>query len=134
MRPEMSLKTAMIAVASVLLATGGQLLLRSGMKSVGYIGGERLKQPLMLVWRVATTPNVIFGLALFVASAGIWLVVLSRTSLSLAYPFAGLTYVLTTLFARYVLHEKVTGLRWAGVMMIVVGIIIIGKTAPPELN
>ena len=58
------------------------------------------------------------GLALFGLSALVWLVVLSRASLSFAYPFAALTYVLILLFDRFVLDEQVPALRWAGVAFI----------------
>ena len=55
------------------------------------------------------------GLLLFGVSALVWLVVLSRASLSFAYPFASLTYVLILLFDHFVLDEQVPPLRWGGV-------------------
>jgi drug/metabolite transporter (DMT)-like permease len=58
----------------------------------------------------------------------VWLVVLSRASLSFAYPFAALTYVLILLFDQFVLDEQVPGLRWAGVAFIGVGIILVSQT------
>ena len=68
------------------------------------------------------------GLALFGLSALVWLVVLSRASLSFAYPFAALTYVLILLFDRFVLEETVPPLRWGGVGFIAVGIFLISRT------
>ncbi|HLF69687.1 MAG TPA: EamA family transporter [Actinomycetota bacterium] len=129
-RDRKMLRTAAVALLSVLLATGGQLLLKSGMTQVGYIGKEKLGSPVKLVLHVLTTPQVLLGLLLFVFSAAVWLVVLSRVPLSFAYPFVGITYVLTTLFARFVLHEHVPSLRWVGLALIVSGILIIGRTAP----
>lgn len=126
------LKTSALALLSVVIATGGQLFLKAGMDRVGYIGGGRLSNPISLALTVAKTPQVIVGLALFGLSAATWLLVLSRVPLSFAYPFAGLTYVLTALFARFVLHEKVPGLRWLGIALIITGIVTVGITSPPD--
>jgi drug/metabolite transporter (DMT)-like permease len=73
-------------------------------------------------------PFVWAGLALFGVSALVWLVVLSRASLSFAYPFAALTYVLILLFDRFALDEPVPVLRWGGVGFITVGIFLISRT------
>lgn len=127
-------KTAALAIFGVMVATGGQLLLRSGMERVGYIGADRIKKPIALALQVATEPRVIVGLFLFVLSAAMWLVVLSRVPLSIAYPFAGLTYVFVVTFSRFILKEHVPALRWFGLLMIVAGIILVGRTAPPGLE
>jgi multidrug transporter EmrE-like cation transporter len=127
-------KTALLALISVAVATLGQLLLKSGMSRVGYVGSDRLSQPTRLVVEVIKTPQVWLGLGFFGISAAVWLVVLSRAPLSFAYPFAGLTYVLITLFSRFALHEHVAGARWAGILLIVAGIILVARTAPPGLE
>jgi drug/metabolite transporter (DMT)-like permease len=68
------------------------------------------------------------GLLLFGVSALVWLVVLSRASLSFAYPFASLTYVMILLFDLFVLDEEVPPLRWGGVAFIGIGIFLISRT------
>jgi drug/metabolite transporter (DMT)-like permease len=68
------------------------------------------------------------GLVLFGVSALVWLVVLSRASLSFAYPFASLTYVLIVLFDRFWLNESVPALRWGGVALIIAGIVLVAQT------
>jgi len=128
----MGIKTTILALFSVVLATAGQLTLKTGMTRVGYIGTERLGKPLKLLLQVATTWQVLLGLTLFFVSAGFWILVLSRVPLSFAYPFAGLTYLLIALFGKFVLGEHVPGLRWLGIALIIAGILLVGKTAPPE--
>ena len=51
-----------------------------------------------------------------------------RTSLSFAYPFVSFTYIVILLFDGLVLHETVSGLRWAGVAFIVAGILLVSRT------
>jgi drug/metabolite transporter (DMT)-like permease len=112
---------------SVLLAAGAQLTLKHGMNQVADSTGA-LKLTAESVRDVLTTPAVWGGLFLFGLSAIVWLSVLSRTSLSFAYPFASLTYVLILLADRFVLNETVPALRWAGVFCIMVGIVLVAQT------
>ena len=78
---------------------------------------------------VATTPTVWLGLVLFGLSAVVWLGVLSRVSLSFAYPFASLTYVVIVVVDRFVLGQSVPSARWIGVAAIVAGILVIARTS-----
>ncbi len=118
---------AMILV-SVGLAAVAQLTLKHGMNQVRARSGV-VELSLGSLKAVAMTPYVWAGLALFGVSALVWLAVLSRASLSFAYPFAALTYVLILLFDHFVLDEPVTALRWGGVAFIVAGIFLISRTA-----
>lgn len=129
----MPIKTALLALCSVSLATGGQLLLKAGMSRVGFIGSDRLANPVGLLFQMLKTWQVPVGLVVFFVSAGFWLLVLSRVPLSFAYPFVGLTYILITLFGKFVLHESVPGLRWAGLALIIAGILIVGRTSPSDV-
>jgi drug/metabolite transporter (DMT)-like permease len=112
---------------SVLLAAGAQLTLKHGMNQVADSSGA-LKLSASSIKDVVTTGAVWGGLLLFGLSAMVWLAVLSRTSLSFAYPFASLTYVLILLADRFVLNETVPALRWAGVFCIMVGIVLVAQT------
>ena len=112
-------------LASVLLAAVAQLTLKAGMDRVGETDGA-----LALFKGAAATPLVWLGLVLFGFSALVWLIVLSRTSLSFAYPFASLTYVLIVVFDRFVLHDLVPAGRWLGVALIVAGILVLASTIP----
>lgn len=118
-----------LILSSVCLAALAQLTLKHGMNQVTADGGgsaaglnaDSLKA-------MATNLSVIGGLAIFGISAVIWLLVLSRASLSFAYPFASLSYLLIVLADRFVLHEQVPPLRWAGVAFIMAGIVLVAQT------
>jgi drug/metabolite transporter (DMT)-like permease len=120
-------------IAMILLSVGlaavAQLALKHGMNEVNArltpatfsLNGPSLRA-------LVGQPFVWGGLFLFGLSALVWLVVLSRASLSFAYPFAALTYVLILLFDLFVLDETVPPLRWGGVAFIAVGIFLISRT------
>ncbi|GAI65407.1 unnamed protein product, partial [marine sediment metagenome] len=80
-----------------------------------------------LFFGVIKSPLVISGLFLYVISAAIWLVVLSAVDLSFAYPFIGLTYVMVLILSRFILKEDVNLIRWAGALIITIGVIVISR-------
>lgn len=114
---------------SVTLAAVAQLCLKAGMNHVNDelapvsfgLNGTGLRA-------AASEPFVWLGLVLFGVSAVVWLLVLSQASLSFAYPFAAVTYVLILLFDHFVLDDPVPGLRWAGVAFIGIGIFLVSRT------
>jgi drug/metabolite transporter (DMT)-like permease len=117
-------------LVSVVLAATAQLTLKHGMNQVTAHGEVPLDlgRPIDTGRRVIGNLSVWAGLATFVLSAAVWLVVLSRASLSFAYPFASLTYVLILVFDRFVLNEPISGLRYAGVALIITGLLLISRT------
>ena len=117
-----------LILLSVILGVGGQVTLKIGMTQVGRIGAETLAEPLQVVWRMLTSPLVIGGLGLYVIGAAVWLTVLSRVPLSVAYPLLAMTYVFTPLLAWMVLGESVPALRWVGIGTICLGIIVVSRS------
>ena len=119
-----------LILISVVLAALAQLTLKHGMNQVTHQGAIplSLRDPGGLVKRIMLNASVWAGLLTFVASASVWLIVLSRASLSFAYPFASLTYVLILLFDRLVLNEPISGLRYGGVALIIAGLMLISRT------
>ncbi|MEW5561721.1 4-amino-4-deoxy-L-arabinose-phosphoundecaprenol flippase subunit ArnE [Enterobacter asburiae] len=68
------------------------------------------------------------GLALLALGCGmaLWLVVLQRLPVGIAYPMLSLNFVWVTLAAKFVWKESVSGRHWLGVSLIVLGIIVLG--------
>ena len=113
---------------SVTLAAAAQITLKSGVDRVTDAqGGElrfgcrRPQGPRRLSHGVGRPGPVR-------VSAVAWLFALSKASLSFAYPFAALGYVLIVAFSAFVLHETVPVLRWVGVVFIVIGIVFVAQT------
>lgn len=118
-----------LIIVSVTLAISGQICLRRGMQQVkektGLEADELLKKPGTFVKEIVTTWLVILGLALFVASAGFWLVVLTVVPLGIAYPFVALTYIVVMFYDKFFESREILALNWLGVATIVIGIILI---------
>jgi len=117
-----------IILVSVVLAGFAQITLKTGVNHVTEAHGGQLQLDGQSIRALATSPIIWGGLVLFGLSAVVWLFALSRASLSFAYPFAALSYVLIVAFSILVLHETVPPLRWLGVGLIVTGIILVAQT------
>jgi multidrug transporter EmrE-like cation transporter len=118
-----------LILTSVVLAGVAQITLKTGVNHVtDAAGGGDLRMNAENLKALLSSPIVWAGLLLFGLSAIVWLFALSRASLSFAYPFAALSYVLIVLFSVLVLHEDVPVLRWVGVGFIVTGIMLVAQT------
>jgi len=113
---------AMILV-NVMLATIGQLFLKSGMKSVDMARGV---SALVSAIRAIPNPMVMTGFILYGISSVLWLVILKRVPLSLAYPMISLSYVFVVLLSAAILRERITLLTAFGLVLICAGVTLIG--------
>ncbi len=111
-------------LASTLLGVAGQLALKIGMTRLGPVSLAG-QGKLGLLFSIATNWYVVGGLITYGVGVFFWLIALSRAPLSYAYPFASLSYVLITLASFFILREKITLLRVAGVVLICLGVLIV---------
>jgi multidrug transporter EmrE-like cation transporter len=110
-------------LASVVLASIAQVLLKIGMSSASLQAPLNRGEPLRAILAIAGSPFVLGGLVTFAVSVFVWLLVLSRISLSSAYPFVALGIVITVLAGRFILGEPVSLLKLVGITMIIGGVL-----------
>jgi len=124
----MSLGSSILLILfSISIAVAGQILLKIGINRIGMVNFSNLDALKQLFFGVIKSPLVISGLFLYVVSAAIWLVVLSAVDLSFAYPFIGFTYVMVLVLSKFILKEDVNPIRWAGALIITIGVIVISR-------
>jgi drug/metabolite transporter (DMT)-like permease len=112
-----------VILSSIILAVSGQLLLKLGLLRVGKETGHLLAE----YARALTQPLVWLGLVCFGVSMLIWLYVLARMEMSVAFPFLGLNYALIMIGSRVLLGEAITGPKIVGTACIVLGILFIAR-------
>jgi multidrug transporter EmrE-like cation transporter len=117
-----------LIVTSVLLAGVAQVMLKVGVNRVTTANGGSVALDASGVRSLLGSWVVWVGLVVFGASGVLWLFALSKASLSFAYPFAALGYLVIVAASILILHESVPPLRWLGVGFIVVGIVLVAKT------
>ena len=107
--------------------TVGQLLLKYGMTHVGEMPPD-LGSGMAFLIRALLNPLVLLSLFLaFIAALG-WIAAVSKTDLSFAYPFMSLGPALVLLFSSILLKEHVSLLRWIGVIVIGIGVLIVSRS------
>jgi undecaprenyl phosphate-alpha-L-ara4N flippase subunit ArnE len=57
----------------------------------------------------------------------LWLLVLQRLEVGIAYPMLALNFVFITLIGRYLFNEAVDRQHWMGVAMILLGVMLLGQ-------
>jgi drug/metabolite transporter (DMT)-like permease len=97
------------------------------MTAVGEIALDASRIPSMLI-RSFGNPYVLLGYILYGVSSLVWLIVLSRVEVSLAYPMMATSYVLVVILSRFLLAEEVTPLRFAGTLVICLGVYLLSRT------
>ncbi|MFY1663042.1 4-amino-4-deoxy-L-arabinose-phosphoundecaprenol flippase subunit ArnE [Pseudomonas sp. Pseu.R1] len=59
----------------------------------------------------------------------LWLLVLQRMDVGIAYPMLALNFVLITLIGRFGFKETVDRRHWLGIAMILLGVALLGRQA-----
>ena len=103
----------------IILAAIGQLILKIGMNKLGKFD----------LIKTFTHPTVLLGLFFYGASLVLWLMVLSKEKLSFVYPLVAFSYVITVLLSKVILKEVVPPMRWTGLAVIIIGILIVAKSS-----
>lgn len=111
-----------IVLFGALLSALGGVFLKLGAMRLPPIHGVFELIQIFLNWRIMA------GLALYFIPAVIWILLLRKVELSLLQPLMSMVYVVTPLLAAYFLSEHVSVARWAGIAVIVVGVIMISKS------
>ena len=122
------MRSSLMIFVSVLAAVVGQLCLKQGMTQVGALEMKSLQELLLVAQRVSSNPLVLAGLICYVVAALAWLIVLSRLDLGFAYPMLALTYAIIPMAAHVFLGEEIPILRWVGIGIVIVGVLLIAQT------
>ena len=89
------------------------------------VAGNQLGQmDFNLQWlaAVAVNPGVLLAIACYIGAFFVWMLILRRSSLSLAFPLSSLVFVVVLLGSWLGLGEHISLLHWVGVGVIIVGI------------
>ena len=76
-------------------------------------------------WMLARNRFIIGGVAGMAIAFFAFMKLLSMTELSFAVPVSAVTYVMETVLAKYLLKERVNGLRWAGAALVICGVALV---------
>ncbi|MBI4447618.1 EamA family transporter [Candidatus Woesearchaeota archaeon] len=120
------MKSINLILLSVVGVSAGQLLLKYGMNSLAIDFG--LANLLNAFVQVFSNVFVLLGLLTFFVSSILWLVVLSKTDLSLAYPLLAIGYIVVVVASWLFLGESIGLTRVLGIVIICGGVFLLSRT------
>jgi bacterial/archaeal transporter family protein len=110
----------------VLADAAGDVLLAKGMKRIGWISLKMSPSAFLKVGRqIVTSPSILQGISAQAIAFFAFLCLLSWADVSYVRPTTALTYAVSLLGARYVLHEQVVPGRLLGSLVIGLGVALV---------
>ena len=120
------LKTLTLMLIAIVSATFGDIFMSLAMKGIGEIKITGVRSFWEIAVRIICTPRVQLATACLAVSFFLWMYVLSWADLTYVLPLTALTYVFNAFLAPPMLGEHVGGVRWAGVVLIALGVALVG--------
>jgi len=119
--------TLALLLISVTLSAVGQLLLKAGMNHIGHFDFTAANfLPISL--KVLSNSAIMTGLALYLISLVMWLMILSRAEVSLVYPMISIGYVVNAIAAYYLLNENLSPTRLIAIGVIIAGVMLLSRS------
>jgi drug/metabolite transporter (DMT)-like permease len=122
-----------LILITVGLGVAGELLFKTGAMQISSLDFSSFPSALGVVASLLTNPRILLGFCCYGLGAILWILVLTRLDLSYAYPMYALMYAIIPLAAHYVLKEEIPAARWAGIALIVIGVLIVVRFGAPQV-
>ena len=126
----MTLRKYLVLACIVIFGSLGDSLLARGMRDVGSVD---IHHAMHAIYALAN-PWVLLGIFSLLGFMATYMTALSFADLSYVLPATALGYVCMALLGRFWLHEQVSPVRWAGIVLIVLGVgLVAGGPSRTEL-
>lgn len=124
------LKTFVLILLMVVFGPLGDVLLSKGMKQIGALQDWSPASLAHLFSSAFTSGLVWLGIGFLLAFFISYMLVLSWADYSFVQPASAMGYAVVALLGYLLLKEHISPLRWAGVLMICLGVLFVGHTPP----
>ncbi len=116
-----------LILTGVLLNATAQLLLKAGTNAVGHFEFH-IDNALPVGMKLAFEPHILGGMACYGISLVVWIMALSRTPVSIAYPMLSIGYVINAFVAYFWFGEALESQKLLGIGFIVIGVWLVAKS------
>ncbi len=114
-------KIIVILIIAAILENIGVVFIKGGLNQITRPSQMSASAILRVAQAGVTNHKIILGVALEAAFFGCFLYLLSQRDVSLIWPLTSIGFIIATLAAKFILDEKVSAVRWAGVILITLG-------------
>jgi len=116
------MRTALFLAIVVLCGTGGEICATHAMKRLGAVESFSPRTVLTALGRAFQSGWIWLGIALMAVAFFALLALLSWNPVSFVIPATALSYVVGAVAAKFLLGERVSAVRWAGVLLVCAGV------------
>jgi drug/metabolite transporter (DMT)-like permease len=117
----MSLINFLLILLNTLMLVSGQFLWKTGLQH-----NESSFSSIRSLMQLMVSPYFLGGLFLYGLATVLWLFILSRVSLGLAYPIQSLAYIMAVFGAYWIFNEPLSMPKVVGCLLILAGVVFIG--------
>jgi drug/metabolite transporter (DMT)-like permease len=128
------LKTFLLILVMVIAGPLGNVLLGKGMKQAGRLSIWPPTEAMHTAFRVFGTGSIWLGVASLLTFFLANVLVLSWADYSYVQPASSVAYGVVALLGYFMLGEPVSPLRWLGIAIICLGVLVVGQTNPRSLE
>lgn len=122
----MPLSQLILVLSAVILNSIAQLVLKAGTNSLGILLLPD-KNIIYSIIRIIFQPYIFTGLFLYIFSFGVWIFVLSKLEVSVAYPLLSIGYLFSLILAWFFFGEVITFNKSLGILFLMVGTFFITR-------
>ena len=118
-----------LVIAGTVVGALGPILLKKACETFYIIKAKDVLKPKKIVAYIKDlfrNKELVIGILLYALGTILFIPALKGGELSVLYPFVALAYVWVAFLSKWMLKEKVTALKWVGVILILVGVSLIG--------
>jgi drug/metabolite transporter (DMT)-like permease len=119
------MREALLLFLVVASGTGGEICVTRAMKHVGEVTDFRPLAVVRVILRAMKVPWMWIGISMMALAFFSLLAVLSIENVSFVVPVTALNYAAGALGGKFFLGERVTPRRWAGVLIVCVGVTLV---------
>ena len=123
-------KTYLLLLFMVLFAPLGNVLLSKGMKGIGSAKNWAAADIFPILLGILASGYIWLGIACLLAFFVAYMLVLTWADYSYVQPASAFSYAVVAVLSYFLLGEVVPPLRWAGIAVICVGVLVVGHTPP----
>jgi len=117
----------LLALVTVTATAVSQAMLKHGMNNIGSISPS-VSQVSDSARKIISEPYIVGGLVLIFIVFPLWLEVLARLPLSIAYPMVSMGYIVAIAIGALVFKESITSLKVIGMILIIMGIVALSQS------
>ena len=118
--------TVLLVLVCMLLNTAAQLLLKETMNTIGGFAFA-FHNIIPIGMKIIFSPYFLGGLLAYVFSMILWLLVLSRLDVTVAYPLTSIAFIFTAIAGAWFFNEPITMVRLTGIVVIIGGIYLLTR-------